>query len=499
MDTQPLLAARGIKKAYPGVQALGGVDLEVRPGEVHALVGENGAGKTTLMFILSGVVRPDAGRLFLEGRELHLTEPLGARRLGISTVFQELSLVPTLSLAENVFANRQPTRFGLIDRPKMEAEASALLGRLGISLDPRVLVRDLSFANQQLVEIAKALSLPTKLLLLDEPTSALTPKEVGSLLELVRNLRASGVSVIYITHKLAEVLKVSDRITVLRDGLGVGTIETGKAREEDIISMMVGRTLSTLYPEKAEQAGELVFQVEGFSRPPDFREVSLEIRQGEIVGLAGLVGAGRSELARAIFGVERKAAGRAWLEGQEVRVSSPQQAISLGMAYLPEDRRTDGLFLRMSVAANIISGRLGEFSRLGLMDNRLIRTAAEQRAQQLDIRAANVDQLVSQLSGGTQQKVLLAKWLLTRPKVIIADEPTRGIDVGAKAEIHHLLRQLASQGVAILLISSELPEILGMSDRIYVMHQGRITGELSAEQASEESIMACAMGRGQRG
>jgi ribose transport system ATP-binding protein len=483
-----LLQVHGIRKSFPGVQALDGVSMEVGRGEIVALAGENGAGKSTLMNILSGVLQPDEGEMRFEGRPIQPRNPREAQALGIGIVHQELSLMTNLTVAENIFCGREPLRAGgLVDWPRMWAAAATLLDGLDLRVDPRTRAGDLSVAQQQVVEIAKALSLDATLLILDEPTSALADHEVEVLFGLLRQLQQRGVGVIYITHKLKEIFQIADRAVVLKDGRYVGALAVKDATPEKIISMMVGRELSQMYPAKAARLGDVLLELRGF------RGVSFGLRRGEILGLAGLMGAGRTELARAIFGAD-PAAGEVLLEGRPLQLRSPADAIRAGIAYLPEDRRALGLFLGMSVTENIIAATLRKFSRRGFVDRRRTAAAGGRYVERLRIRTPSLGQRVMNLSGGNQQKVLLAKWLEAGPKVLIVNEPTRGIDVGAKAEIHALLRDLAGGGIGVVVISSELPELLGLCDRILAMHEGRVTGEFAGEQATEEAIMAKATG-----
>jgi ABC-type sugar transport system ATPase subunit len=489
------LRMEGISKSFPGVQALSEVDLEVRHGEIHALLGENGAGKSTLIMILAGIYRPDAGRIHLGDAEVEIAHALHAQQLGIGTVFQELSLCPNLTVAENVFAHRQPGRFaGFIHGGELRRRTDELLRPFGGHIAPDALVGDLSVANQQLVEIAKALSIQTRILVLDEPTSALSDEETRRLFDIMRRLKTSGVSMIFITHRIKEIFQIADRATVLRDGRKVETVNVEDVTAEKLISLMVGRELSHLYPEKAKERGETIFRVQDFARGRDFQDISFEVRRGEILGIAGLVGAGRTEIARAIFGIDRRDKGDIFLKGERIHIRSPQQAIRHGIGYMPEDRKTLGLFLQMSVSENVIAPVLRRFSRFGWMNSALVDSTTTDFVEKLRIRTPSISQQVINLSGGNQQKVLLAKWLAATPSVIIVDEPTRGVDVGAKAEIHALLRQIADRGVGVIMISSDLPEILGMSDRIIVIHDGRICGRLSGREATEEKVMACATG-----
>jgi ABC-type sugar transport system ATPase subunit len=485
----------GISKAFPGVQALSDVDLDVRRGEIHALLGENGAGKSTLIMVLAGIYRPESGRIVLDGQEVVVEDARQAQRLGIGTVFQELSLCPNMTVAENIFAHRQPVRrWGFIDGRELRRRTRELLAPFGVEIPPDAVAGDLSVANQQLVEIAKALSINARLLILDEPTSSLSDEETQRLFTVMRRLKEAGVTMIFITHRLKEIFQIADRATVLRDGRKVGTVAVQDVTPEKLIAMMVGRELSQLYPEKARERGEPIFRVEDFARGRAFQDITFEVRRGEVLGIAGLVGAGRTEIARAIFGIDRRDRGDVFLNGQRLRITSPHAAIRQGIGYMPEDRKSLGLFLQMTVSENVIAAGLSRFSRFGWMDRALAACTTTDFVDKLRIRTPSLAQRVINLSGGNQQKVLLAKWLAVAPRVIIVDEPTRGVDVGAKAEIHALLRQIAGRGVGVIVISSDLPEILGMSDRIIVIHDGRICGRLNGREATEEKVMACATG-----
>jgi ABC-type sugar transport system ATPase subunit len=496
-DNGLILRMEGIQKHFGGVHALRGVDLDLRPGEVLALVGENGAGKSTLMEILCGNVRMDSGRITFDGKPVHFAGAMEAAFAGISIVHQELSLVPELTVAENIFCAREPVIpvIGFVNRRRLWREASEILQRFDLDVSPKTMAGRLPVAIQQMVEIAKALSLDCKVLVLDEPTSALTERETSYLFGIINRLRERGVAIIYISHKLPEVFEISQRIMVMRDGSLVGTRATSEVTPDDVVRMMVGRELGTGYPERKGELGEVVLKVEGLTREPRFRNVSFELRAGEILGVAGLVGAGRTEVARAIFGVDRPHSGTVYLEGQPVRITGPGQAVDLGIGYVPEDRKDLGLFLGLDIAQNIGAASLKANSVAGIMSSRRQRAMAEEYVQRLSIRTPSVQVTTSNLSGGNQQKVLLAKWLAIKPKILIVDEPTRGVDVGAKSEVHAILRRLADAGTAVLMISSELPEVLGASDRILVMHEGEVTGELSAAEATEEKIMFLAAGQ----
>jgi ABC-type sugar transport system ATPase subunit len=488
----PLLSVRGVTKEFPGVQALLNVDLDIRAGEVQAVVGENGAGKSTLMKILAGVYQPDAGTILLDGHEVHIGTPRQSMALGIGMIHQELNLAPNLSVAENIFLGRPPTRAGLVDWRGLDRHTHDLLERLGIELDPRSTVEDLSVARQQMVEIAKALSLEARIFIMDEPTSALTDRETATLFDIIARLKAQGVAVVYISHRLEEIFRIADVVTVLRDGHLVGSSSITDTSPTRLIGMMVGRELTAFFPKTEAAIGDPVLQVRGLSRAGTLHDIHFEVRRGEILGIAGLVGAGRTELARALFGIDRMDAGEVVLNGRRVRISSPRQAIDLGLGFVTEDRKLHGLVLGMTVRENASLASLPKLSRVGFLSFSRERQVAQDYVRQLDIRTPGIEQEVVNLSGGNQQKIVLAKWLATRPRVLILDEPTRGIDVGAKAEVHALMSRLAASGVAIIMISSELPEILGMSDRILVVRQGRVSAEYTRDEATQERILASA-------
>jgi ABC-type sugar transport system ATPase subunit len=497
-SSQQVLVAEGVSKSYGGVRALLGVDFAAASGEIHALVGENGAGKSTLMKILAGNVVADAGTMELEGRRVRFSHPRDAQDAGISIVHQELSLAPNMTIAENIFVGREPTIpvIGFVDRRELGRRTEEVLAELELDLDPWTPVGDVDVAMQQMVEIARAISFECKVLILDEPTSALADQEIEALFAVLRRLRDRGVAIIYISHKLKEVFALADRVTVLRDGEWVGSEPIAETDPDQVVGMMVGRQLEQLFPEKTGQrAADPILRVEGLTRHGVFEDVSLDLHPGEIVGLAGLVGAGRTEVARALFGADPVTSGRVTLEGKRVQIDSPQQAIDHGVLYLPEDRKLHGLFLDMAVRANVVAATLDDHAKAGFMLPSAQSETTAQMVDRLGIRVGSIADPVSSLSGGNQQKVLFAKWLAATVKVFLVDEPTRGIDVGAKAEVHALLRELADQGVAILLISSELPEVIGASDRVLVMHEGAIAGEVAGEAMTEENIMRLATGQ----
>ncbi|HZR21432.1 MAG TPA: sugar ABC transporter ATP-binding protein [Verrucomicrobiae bacterium] len=489
--SSPLLEARGISKSFPGVRALHHVDLEIRPGEVHAVVGENGAGKSTLMHILAGVFTPDEGILALCGASVSFTSPWAAQEAGIAMVFQERSLAAPLSVAENVFFGRQPVGpLGMINRGQMHRRTQEILAELDINLSSETPVEDLSPAEQQMVEIAKALSIEARVLVLDEPTSALTEAETTTLFRVIRRLRERGAGVVYISHRMAEVFRICDRVTVLRDGEGQGTFRCDEVSEEELIMRMVGRELSFSRSEASRQpaSGAAALEVEGLSDDSLLEGISFKAHSGEITAFAGLAGSGRTELAMAIFGARRITAGTIRVEGRSILIRSPSDAIRAGIGYLPEDRKDAGLFLEMNLADNFGAAGLERFGCWWL-DDRAMEEQSQMAATRLRLTNPHA---VQQLSGGNQQKILLARWLLVRPPIFIVDEPTRGIDVGAKMEVHQLLRELARQGAAIVLISSELPEVLSLADRILVMREGCLAGEIPRAQATEESILRLA-------
>lgn len=489
----------GISKSFPGVQALADVDFAVMPGEIHALLGENGAGKSTLLKILSGAQRPDAGTISFAGEAVTLASPHHAQSLGIVTIYQEFTLAPNMSVAENVFIGREPGPGVFVSWRKMAAETRAVTGRIGLNVNPMRLVRDLSVAEQQMVEIARALSMRSRLIVMDEPTSALSASEVDKLYRIIRDLKAAGISVIFVTHRLEEVMEICDSYTVLRDGRFVARGQVAETSVNAIIRMMVGREVNALFANReAAQPGEVALAVNGLTRLRNAQDphatvldnVSLAVRRGEILGLAGLVGAGRTETARAVFGADPFDSGEVLVGGTKVDIRSPQDAIRLGIGLVPEDRKQQALFLSLAIRMNVSMAALDRVAGWRVfVDERAEGKLVDEFRRALNIRMAGPDQLVGNLSGGNQQKVVLARWLALRPKVLIVDEPTRGIDIGAKVEVHNLLFEMARSGIAIVAISSELPEILAISDRIVTMREGRVTGEIGREEASQERLM----------
>jgi rhamnose transport system ATP-binding protein len=491
----PLVDLRGIAKSYGGVRALIDVSLAIEPARVHALVGENGAGKSTLVKILTGVVQPDAGDLLVEGEAQRIGDPQTAHRLGIVAMYQEPTVFPDLTVAENVFAGRRP-RTGLrtVDWGAMRSQTARILEDLGVDFGPTTPVRGLGVADRQLLEIAKALSSSARLLIMDEPTAALSPHEVESLFATVRRLRGRGVAVVFISHRLEEVAAIADTVTVLRDGQHITTRPAAELPHGEIVRLMVGRSLDALFPKQEAEIGDVVLRAEALTRRGVFSDISFELRRGEIVGLAGFVGSGRTEVARSIFGLDRLDRGKLWIEGRSFTPRSPRAALRRGLAYLPEDRLQQGLVQPMSVGENLSMAVLPAVSPGGFLRPGAERALAQRFMDELRIKATSPAQVVRSLSGGNQQKVVLGKWLAASPRILLLDEPTHGVDVGTKADVHRTISQLAAEGLSILLISSELPELLGMSDRILVMREGRLVGQLARSEATEERIITAAAG-----
>ncbi|MWA00986.1 ATP-binding cassette domain-containing protein [Actinomadura sp. LD22] len=499
-STPPTLALVNVSKSFGAVRALQGVTLELHAGEVHALAGENGAGKSTVVKTFAGVHRPDAGEVRVDGEPVVFNGPADAQAAGVAVIYQEPTLFPDLSVAENIFMGRQPRAgLGRIDRRTVHAETAKLFERLGVALDPQQPARGLSIADQQVVEIAKAISRDARVLIMDEPTAALTGQEVARLFNVTRTLREQGCAILFISHRLEEIFEICQRVTTLRDGTYIGTDKVEDLTADDLVRRMVGRDLDALYPKQDVTPGEVALKVSRLTREGAFTDVSFQVRRGEIVALAGLVGAGRSEVARAIFGVDRWDAGDVEVAGRKLPPGSPTAAMSAGLALVPEDRRQQGLVMDMSIERNMGLTQLRslrkETGRGPLISHKVERNRAADWALRLQLKYARLSDTVGVLSGGNQQKVVLAKWLATEPTVLIVDEPTRGIDVGTKAEVHRLLSELAAQDLAVLMISSDLPEVIGMADRVLVMHEGRLTAEIARADATEESVMAAATGR----
>jgi inositol transport system ATP-binding protein len=495
-----VLEMRSITKAFPGVLALDGMNLNVRPGTVHVLVGENGAGKSTLMKILSGIYSIDGGEIFFAGERLDQQNAAAALERGISMIHQELSPVLDMTIAENIFLGREPTRgkTGILSRfvdfGRMNAQTRELLGRLGLKYDPETRMRDLSIATMQLIEIVKAISRGASLVIMDEPTSAISDTEVAMLFRQIADLKRAGVAIIYITHKMDEIFQIADDITVMRDGQFVAAGPAANYDPSTLISQMVGRTISSIFPKEEVPIGDVVLSVENLSREGAFEDVSFTVRAGEIVGLSGLIGAGRTEVARVIFGLDAAERGVVRLNGKTLKLASPKDAIANGIAMVSEDRKAEGLVVCRSVGENISLANLGKFTSGLFISRRQEESAAQRMIRMLQIKTPDTAMTVENLSGGNQQKIVLAKWLLGDLKLLILDEPTRGIDVGSKSEIHRLMTEFARNGLAIIMISSELPEILGMSDRVVVMGEGRVAGELRRSEATQENIMRLATG-----
>jgi inositol transport system ATP-binding protein len=489
-----LLEAEGITKRYPGVVALDGVQLHVRPGSVHAVMGENGAGKSTLMKILAGNIQPNEGEIRVRGQPRHFHNPRDATNAGIAMIHQELLLVPDMTIAENIWIGREPLgRFGIVDHGELSRRTRSLLERLGIGLDPERRLGSLTVANQQMVEIAKAVSYDSEILIMDEPTSAITDKEVDHLFQIIGQLKAEGKSILYITHKMNEVFTIADEITVFRDGRYVGTDRAENLDQNKLIAMMVGRELTQMFPKSEAEIGEEALSVRDLALEGVFKGVSFSLRKGEILGLAGLVGAGRTNVAETIFGVTPATAGEIRIDGKPVVVDSPKTAMEHGLALLTEDRKLTGCFLMHSVLENMqIASIRTHTTAGGFVKQGALNKLCAQMKDALRVKTPTLDETIGNLSGGNQQKALIARCLMLKPRVLILDEPTRGIDVGAKSEIHKLISDLAAQGMAIVMISSEMPEILGMSDRIMVMHEGHVGGFLDRSEATQEKIMALA-------
>ena len=491
--TTPFLEMKGITKQFPGVLALNQVDLSVYPGRVLALVGENGAGKSTLMKVLSGVHRRDAGEILIEGKSVEITSPLASRQMGISIIYQELSVLNNMDVAENIFVGREKKKNGFVDKKRQHEEARALLERVGLNIDTHTMTRRLSTAQKQMVEVAKALSYNSRLIIMDEPTSSLTDKETAMLMDIIRKLRDEGVAIVFISHRMNEIFEISDEIAVMRDGEMVQHMITSEVDEQQVIAAMVGRDVNDIFQKEEAPIGDVVLEVKNLSTRSFLKDISFNVRAGEIVGFAGLVGAGRSEVMRALFAVDPRETGEVFVNGKPVEIKSTVDALNAGLGFVPEDRKEQGLILKQTIRANASLAALNSVANGWFIDQKREKALSDEYVSKLKVKTPSIEQKVMNLSGGNQQKVVIAKWMATHPKVLILDEPTRGIDVGAKKEIHLLMSELAKQGVAIIMISSELPEVLGMADRIYVMHDGRIKGEIDRANASQESIMKLAI------
>lgn len=496
MEKELILKAEKISKHFPGVQALDNVDFDLYKGEVHVLLGENGAGKSTLMKVIAGAYVPDSGSLTIDNERISTFTPQNAQDAGVSIIYQEFNLVPSLNVAQNMYLGRFPKRYRfLIDHKRLHDDAAQVLASLGLNIDTYAFCSDLGTGQQQMVEVGKALTIKSKILIMDEPTAALTDREINNLFATIQTLKEQGIGIIYISHRLEEVKVIGDRVTVLRDGKYIGTKDVESIEMSDLIPMMVGRKLENLYDRQAvkKDVGESALRIENLSKGTRIKNASLNVRTGEIVGLAGLVGAGRTDLARAVFGVDHYDAGKIFIFDQEIKPKSPSDMVKNGLALIPEDRKRQGLCVILPTSDNIVMANLRNLFKHFVVNMKIQKQVAEDYIENLKIATPSHAQIVEFLSGGTQQKVVLAKWLCTNSKIFIFDEPTRGIDVGAKAEIHGLMRELVKNGAAILMISSELPEILGMSDRIFVMREGEIVAELDREEASQQVIIAHAM------
>ncbi len=491
---EPILTLKDITKEYPGVVALDKMNLEVFPGEVHALMGENGAGKSTLIKVVSGAIRPNGGKIFYNGQEYQEMTPALSNKLGIGVVYQEFNLVPELSVAENIFLGQKLTSGINIDRKLMNKKAKELMDNFGISIDVTKEVKTLTVAYQQLVEITKTISNNVKVLIMDEPSAPLTNREIDAMFNIVRKLKEQGVAIIYISHRMEEIFELADRVTVMRDGKYIDTKMINEITSHDLIKMMVGRNLDDQFPTVEKEIGEVALEVEDLCTDELLKNVSLKVRKGEILGIAGLVGAGRTETARAIYGADPRSSGTIKISGKEVNIRKTRDAINHGIALIPEDRKRHGALLQMSIRENISFITLKSISKFGMVNLKKDKSLSEKFIKQFSIKTPSMEQLTKNLSGGNQQKVVLAKALASDSDIVIFDEPTRGIDVGAKKEIYVLMNELAKNGMAIIMISSEMPELLGMADRIIVMHEGEVMGELSKDEANQEKILTLASG-----
>ncbi|MBC8061153.1 MAG: sugar ABC transporter ATP-binding protein [Clostridiaceae bacterium] len=492
--SEELFRMEGISKSFPGVKALDNVYLSVNKGEVHGLVGENGAGKSTLMKIMSGVFRSDAGKIYIDGKEVNIDSVSKAQQLGVSIIFQELNLCPHMTVADNIYIGRPPKKGPFIDDKQLHADAKAVLDELGIDINTHALVNTLSVAQQQMVEIAKAISRNCRILVLDEPSAALTDKEIDKLFEIIRNLQKKGVGMVYISHRMAELEQICERVSIIRDGQYIGTRNYKDITIDELVTMIVGRTLEDKYPKYERKIGEILFEARNIRRKDIVNVEKIQVRKGEIIGIAGLMGSGRTEIARCIFGADKADSKELFMDGKKITVNSPGQAIALGIGYATEDRKFDGLALGLDVEYNTNMAHLKQLSHFGIIDDKAANINAQKYKELLRTRTPSLRQTVGNLSGGNQQKIVLSKWLCNDVKLLIVDEPTRGIDVGAKFEVYELFNRLSAQGVAIIMISSELPEILGMTDRVLVVHEGTINGDLVTKNTTQEEILYLAAG-----
>lgn len=491
MTDKVILRAENIVKKFPGTIALNGVSIELKAGEVHAIVGENGAGKSTMMNVLSGVLTPDSGKIFVKGKEASYKSPRDAQHLGIGMVHQELALCPEVTVGDNIFIGKLPTKSGFVDRKKLYKDTANALKPFDMDIKPDDQVAYLSAAKQQVIEIAKALAMDCKVIIFDEPTSSLNEKEAQLLFKVIEEIAKKGIGVFYITHKLSEVFQICDRITVLRNGKLVGTHDRKSVTADEVVSEMVGRKMGSYYPQKSTISDDKeLFRVEGFTVPNKFLDVSFSVKKGEILGLYGLVGSGRTEVARAICGIDLKKSGRVLIDGKQIKINNYKDALDNGICYLSEDRKLDGLFLSMSVADNMIAPQVDKIAKNKFLSKRVINKLTLDYKDKLNTKFSSPNQSINSLSGGNQQKIMVAKLLATNPKVIIMDEPTRGIDVGAKLEIHSILRDLCNKGIGVVVISSELPEIIGISDRVVVMYEGEVIGDIRGDIITQDNIIA---------
>jgi rhamnose transport system ATP-binding protein len=495
--TAPVLSLRGISKTFPGVRALSGVRLDLYPGQVTALVGENGAGKSTIVKILTGIYQPSEGTILVDGHETRFPTAEAAGAAGVTAIHQETVLFDELTVAENIFIGHAPrSRFGLIDWPAMEAEARTLLASIGAALDPGLKLRDLGIASRHLVAIARALSIDARVVIMDEPTAALSHKEIAELYELVETLKAQGKAILFISHKFDEIFRIADRWTVFRDGQFIDEGLIADVTEARLVQLMVGRSVDQIFPKRPARIGAPVLQVEGYSHPTEFADIGFTLSAGEILGFYGLVGAGRSEVMQALFGITRPSAGVCRIDGRPVEIRSTAEAVAAGIVYVPEDRGRQGAVRGLPIYQNVTLPSLAKVSRHGFLRMAEEFALARNYTRRLDLRAASLDQDVALLSGGNQQKVVIAKWLATRPRVIILDEPTKGIDIGSKAAVHDFMSELAAEGLAVIMVSSEIPEVLGMSDRVIVMREGRIVAEVAGAAMTPETLVRAAVGIG---
>lgn len=494
-ENQPLIEMKQISKSFSGNRVLDHVDFELLPGEIHALVGENGAGKSTLVKVLTGIYERDTGTVQVKGKEVHFTGPKEAEKAGVAVIHQELNIIPYLTVSENMFLGKELTKkFGVLKTKEMKEKTAQYMNRLGVEIDPDTEAGRLSVGQQQMIEIARAVAANTEVLIMDEPTAALTDREIEVLFKVIHSLRAEGVGIVYISHRMEEIFKICDRISVLRDGQFIGIKKVNETNFDEIVRMMVGRQLGERYPDRTLAPNEELLRIEDFTKPGDFENITFSVRKGEILGVAGLMGAGRTEIMEALFGYRSKQQGKVFIDGKEIHIKSPFDAIKAGIGFITEDRKSEGLVLDLSVRENFLLPNLSRFSNKGVISKKQENEFVNEMIEKLRVKTSSSEQIVKSLSGGNQQKVVIGKWLGIQPRILILDEPTRGVDVGAKKEIYHIMNELTEQGVAIIMVSSDLPEILGMSDRIVVIHEGKITAILNRDEANQEKIMQAATG-----